>query len=77
VLWELREEPLGFRALQQRCDGMSSSVLRERLRELAGAGLVEADDASRYRLAPQGAGLLRALAPLSQWAEGWKPSVPE
>src|SRR5512133_1347094 len=30
VLWELREERLGFRALQSRCDDMSSSVLRDR-----------------------------------------------
>src|ERR1700716_4526153 len=53
VLWELREERLGFRELQQRCDGMSSSVLRDRLTELARAGLLETDEAggsglSRY-----------------------------
>jgi DNA-binding HxlR family transcriptional regulator len=71
VLWELRDEAVGFRQLQQRCDGMSSSVLHERLRELAGARLIEVDEAGRYRLAAQGAGLLGALAPLSQWAEGW------
>ena len=41
VLWELRDGPLGFRALQAACDGMSSSVLRDRLRELTAAALVE------------------------------------
>src|SRR6476659_10037795 len=48
VLWELRDGPLGFRALQAACDGMSSSVLRERLRELGEAGIVEqgVDEAS-------------------------------
>lgn len=71
VLWELREEHLGFRALQQRCAHMSSSVLRDRLTELAGAGLLDTDDARRYRLTRHGHALLEALAPLSRWAEEW------
>ena len=31
VLWELRDGPLGARALRERCDDMSPSVLYERL----------------------------------------------
>ena len=42
VLWELREEGLGFRELQARCDAMSASVLSQRLRELREAGIVAA-----------------------------------
>jgi DNA-binding HxlR family transcriptional regulator len=71
VIWELREDHLGFRALQQRCGNMSSSVLRDRLTELTGAGLLETDDARRYRLTPRGHALLVALKPLSHWAEEW------
>jgi DNA-binding HxlR family transcriptional regulator len=71
VLWELREDHLGFRALQQRCASMSSSVLRDRLTELTGAGLLETDDARRYRLTTHGQALLVALQPLSNWAEEW------
>jgi len=71
VLWELREDHLGFRALQQRCGGMSSSVLRDRLAELHGAGLLETDDAGRYALSHHGLALLEALKPLSSWAEAW------
>jgi DNA-binding HxlR family transcriptional regulator len=71
VLWELREEHLGFRALQERCEGMSSSVLRDRLVELVGAGLLETDDAGRYGLSRHGHDLLHALRPLSSWAEEW------
>jgi DNA-binding HxlR family transcriptional regulator len=71
VLWELREDHLGFRALQERCEGMSSSVLRDRLAELVGAGLLETDDAGRYGLSSQGRSLLVALRPLSSWAERW------
>jgi DNA-binding HxlR family transcriptional regulator len=71
VLWELRDEHVGFRALQARCDQMSSSVLRDRLRELVESGIVAADDDGRYGLTDQGRKLLRALAPLSRWAEEW------
>ncbi|HWD11278.1 MAG TPA: helix-turn-helix domain-containing protein, partial [Solirubrobacteraceae bacterium] len=41
IVWELREEPLTFRELQTRCEGMSSSVLNQRLAELAEAGVSE------------------------------------
>jgi DNA-binding transcriptional ArsR family regulator len=41
VIWELRDEPLSFRSLQERCEGMSSSVLNQRLQELRAAGIVE------------------------------------
>ncbi len=71
VLWELREEHLGFRALQDRCEGMSSSVLRDRLAELAGADLLETDDAGHYGLSPHGRELLLALEPMSRWADRW------
>ena len=71
VLWELRDEHLGFRALQERCEDMSSSVLRDRLAELGGAGLLETDDAGHYGLSRHGHSLLEALKPLSSWAEAW------
>ena len=72
ILWELRDGPLGARALRDRCDGMSSSVLYERLRELGGAGLVERDEADRYRLTRQGASLGSAIEPLDRWARTWE-----
>jgi DNA-binding HxlR family transcriptional regulator len=71
VLWELRDEPLGFRALQQRCDGMSSSVLRDRLAELTAAGLVATVDDGRYALTGTGRSLGQALGPLHEWAKAW------
>ncbi|MHB1138605.1 MAG: winged helix-turn-helix transcriptional regulator [Microthrixaceae bacterium] len=74
VLWEMREEPLGFRELQARCDGMSSSVLRTRLVELAAAGLVDQDGA--YSLTRAGRELERALRPLTTWAERWAEELP-
>lgn len=71
MLWELRDGRLGFRALQERCEQMSSSVLRDRLAELTGAGLLDTDADGRYGLSAHGRGLLEALRPLSAWAEGW------
>ena len=71
ILWELRHGPLGARALQARCDRMSSSVLYRRLVELQAAGLLERDDADAYHLTRIGAALSDAMAPLDNWARRW------
>ena len=42
ILWELQSEPLGARTLLSRCEGLSPSVLYDRLRELTEAGLIAA-----------------------------------
>jgi len=70
VIWELREGPLQFRALQERCAGMSSSVLNQRLRELRTAGIVELGEGG-YRLTEEGRGLREAFTPLEAWAKRW------
>jgi DNA-binding HxlR family transcriptional regulator len=69
ILWELRDGSLGFREVQARCGGMSSSVLRTRLVELIDAGLIDQHEA--YALTPLGRDLGRAIRPLSRWAERW------
>lgn len=74
VLWELREEAYTFRALQERCDAVSPSVLNQRLAELREAGIVELHDAG-YRLTADGRRLLAALAPLDAWAKRWGRTV--
>jgi DNA-binding HxlR family transcriptional regulator len=71
VLWELRDGPLGARALRERCDGMSPSVLYERLGELTASGLVDQLDDARYALTDLGQALGAALEPLDQWARRW------
>jgi DNA-binding HxlR family transcriptional regulator len=70
VIWELGEGPLAFRALQERCEGMSSSVLNQRLAELRAAGVAERSREG-YRLTREGRLLLDACAPLGAWAERW------
>jgi DNA-binding HxlR family transcriptional regulator len=71
LLWELRAGPLGARALRSRCDGMSSSVLYERLGELGTAGLVTKDEQGDYALTVLGSQLGAALAPLDEWSRRW------
>ena len=71
VLWELRGGPLGARALLDRCESLSSSVLYDRLRELSGAGLIDKTEDGDYRLTRLGRDLGAALAPLDAWARRW------
>ena len=71
VLWELRDGPLGFRALQAACDQMSPTVLATRLGELRTAGLVETDPAGVNQLTSLGSELGEALHPLRTFAVRW------
>lgn len=71
ILRELRDGPRGAKALQARCERMSSSVLCQRHRELADAGLLRSDDNEAYKLTQQGTGLGAALEPLHAWAKSW------
>lgn len=70
ALWELRGEALPFRALQERCGGISSSVLNDRLGELRAAGIVERG-AEGYELSAEGRELLARLEPLHAFSERW------
>jgi DNA-binding HxlR family transcriptional regulator len=71
ILWELRAEALGFRDLQARCEGMSPSVLSQRLRDLQEARIAAQDEAGAYSLTAGGKSLIDALLPLHAWAERW------
>ena len=72
VLWELRDAPLNFRELRDRCDTMSPTVLNQRLRDLREAEIVSLEEGEGYSLTPSGRKLLEALLPLHQWAEQWQ-----
>lgn len=72
ILWELRNDArLSFRELRERCDGMSPTVLNQRLRELRDADIVVLEEPAGYALSLQGKELLEALMPLQRWAERW------
>jgi DNA-binding HxlR family transcriptional regulator len=73
ALWELRGEPLTFRALQAACDTNPGS-LNTRLRELRDLGVVDHDEGG-YRLTAQGRALMGALEPLQAWADDWAATI--
>src|SRR6266852_9070987 len=60
VLWELRDGPVGPRAMLGRCEGLSSSVLYRRLRELEQAGLAARQVDGSYALTSLGRELSEA-----------------
>jgi DNA-binding HxlR family transcriptional regulator len=74
VIGELRSERLPFRELQERCAGMSSSVLNDRLRELRDADIVTLATGG-YELTKEGHHLLDAYGPLQAWAKRWARRV--
>jgi DNA-binding HxlR family transcriptional regulator len=73
VLWELRDAPLTFRALQDACE-TNPSLLNTRLAELRDAGLVE-HAAGGYRRTAHGRALGKALQPLMTWAGRWASAL--
>jgi len=75
ILWELRDGPLGFRALQKACDGMSSSVLASRLADLTSTGIVTIDDSGDYALSEAGERLRAAMHPLLDWSREWAAAL--
>src|SRR5689334_13495777 len=70
ILYELSRGEQTFRALQASCDGVSPSVLNQRLAELRELGLIDSGDAG-YRLTEDGASLGKLLVPIDVWAERW------
>lgn len=72
----LAEAPDGFRALQGRCGGMSSSTLSTRLQQLQQHGWVEVDGDQRYHLTAMGRDLVGVLLTgLQGWQRRWRRST--
>jgi DNA-binding HxlR family transcriptional regulator len=69
LLWELRDGPLTFRALQTACDTNPGS-LNTRLKELRHLLIVDHGDAG-YFLTLHGHSLMAALEPLQTWSRRW------
>jgi DNA-binding HxlR family transcriptional regulator len=75
VLWEMRAGPVGARALLSVCDGLSSSVFYERLRDLIDAALVVQIESGEYELTKLGQDLGDSLQPLDAWARRWSKAM--
>ena len=74
IVWELRENSLRFRELQDLI-GASPTIVNTRLAELREARLVELDEATGYRLTGLGRELLQLFLPLHLWSEKWARSL--
>lgn len=74
ILWELREDSLTFRELQQRCDNLSPTSLNSRLKELRTLNLITHGE-SGYEYTKQGQELGGHLLALSHWAETWGKDI--
>lgn len=70
ILWELRQLPMTFRALQHAVQ-TNPSLLNTRLRELRDVDLIEHAEGG-YRLTASGVKLLAAMMPLYDWAQHWQ-----
>jgi DNA-binding HxlR family transcriptional regulator len=68
VLWELRDGPLPYRRLRERCDEVSTSVLAQRLRELVEAGVVDQHD-DGYALSRAGRDIAEHLLAMNDVAK--------
>ena len=75
VVWELREDRLTFRALQEACGGVSPSVLNERLRELRESGLLDSMGTDGYGLTALGRELIEQFLPLVAWSTKWTAAI--
>jgi DNA-binding HxlR family transcriptional regulator len=69
ILWEMRDGPLTFRALQTASD-MNPGSLNTRIKELRSLEIVDHSDGG-YRLTQHGLSLMAALKPLQAWADEW------
>lgn len=72
IIWELRDTPLTFRDLRERCDAMSPTVLNTRLHELRETDIVEVAEPGGYTLSRSGKQLLEAMMPLLEWSSDWQ-----
>ena len=70
ILWELRDQPLRFRELQDACGKVSPTVLNTRLKMLRELQLVDLES-DGYRLTTRGNQLCKKLAGLHVWADEW------
>lgn len=74
ILWELNQTPLSFRGLQEKCDGMSPSVLNSRIKQLTEAKLIFTSQ-DGYQLTELGKSLMVTLDPLRVWSAEWEAQL--
>ena len=74
ILWNLGDGPATFRDLQERCGGVSPSILNGRIKELKDSGIIERT-LEGYALTPRGRELREIIVPIGKWAIRWSDEV--
>jgi DNA-binding HxlR family transcriptional regulator len=74
ILWYLGDGFSTFRELQNRCGGVSPSVLNSRLKDLRHAEIV-AKSPEGYVLTERGKELRSFIVPLANWSATWSKEV--
>lgn len=70
IIWQLSDQPLTFRELQDKCETVSPTVLNKRLKELRDCLLVERGSRG-YELTTLGQQLFALLEPFGSWSQHW------
>ena len=74
ILWNLGDGPATFRDPQERCGGVSPSILNGRIKELKDSGIIERT-LEGYALTPRGRELREIIVPIGKWAIHWSDEV--
>lgn len=75
VIWQLSSGPLTFRQIQEKCEGVSPTVLNKRIKELTVSNLVQKGP-SGYQLTATGSELFKLLKPFGAWSHKWAEHLP-
>lgn len=71
VVWQLSNNVLTFRELQEKCEMVSPTLLNTRLKELRAVGIVD-KVAGGYQLTEIGNQLIALFYPLGEWSSKWQ-----
>jgi len=74
IIWQLDQDVLTFRALQDRCKSISPGILNTRIKELREADIIERTNQG-YKLTDRGSELRETLVPLVNWSIEWADEV--
>ncbi len=74
VIWQLSDETLTFRQIQDRCNSVSPGVLNTRIKELREADIIIKAE-NGYQLSSRGRDLLSKLTPLGEWSIKWAKDI--
>lgn len=74
IVWNLKDGPLTFRALQEKCESISPGILNSRIKDLKDSGILERTTEG-YCLTTLGSSLRECLIPLGDWSLDWAEDV--